>query len=156
MNTTLNNVHCFEEICRQSENKSICIQNPRAQCVSVYVRTCLCAYVDECVAEHMYVCNDKTETRDALKLLVPSDETESSSDRFHLPCLNLNLQGCGTSNSLRTNGICQPTSKCFSISFSPVTKGFKRASTQAGKYEAFVEKPAFTLEFQKFFKEFTN
>lgn len=105
-----------------------------------WVHVHVCVYVDYSTAalrHGMPVCNDETETSYALKLLVPSDEPESSSDRFHLPCLNLNLPRCSTSNSLRTNGICQPTSKCFvffSYSFPAVTKGFKCASTQAAKY----------------------
>lgn len=33
--------------------------------------------------------------RDAPQLLVPSDDAQWSSDRCHLPCLNLNLPGCG-------------------------------------------------------------
>lgn len=113
----------------------LCCEFRMCECVA------LCASVDDCVActyTRIHVCNDKTETRDALQLLVPSDEAESSSDRFHLPCLNLNLPGCGMSNSLRTTGICQPTSKCFFfhsfIPFSAVTKGFKRASTQAARH----------------------
>lgn len=79
------------------------------------------------------MCNDKAETRDALQLLVPADEAEPSFDRFHLPCLNLNLPGCGMSNSLRTNEICQPTSKSlfFPFSFSAMTKGFKRSPIHA-------------------------
>lgn len=48
-----------------------------------------------------------TRLRDALQLLVPSDDAQSSSDRCHLPWLNLNLPGCGMSNSLATDGICQ-------------------------------------------------
>lgn len=98
-------------------------------------------YVDYSTAalrHGMPVCNDETETSDAPKLVVPSDETESSSDRFHLPWLNPNLPRYGTSNSLKTNGICQPTSKLFFLflflySFTAVTKGFKCASTQAAE-----------------------
>lgn len=57
VNTTMSNVHYIEDICWQSENKSICIKkkNPCAQCVSVcvhgvcvhtwmsvWLRTCTC------------------------------------------------------------------------------------------------------------------
>lgn len=113
--------------------------------VKTWYITCICVYV--CVwvrvCTHIcgwlyihtwaHVCNDKTETRDALQLLVPSDEAESSSDRFYLPCLNLNLPGCGMSNSLRTNGISQTSSKMLFFYFSAVTKGFKHAPTQAAR-----------------------
>lgn len=113
--------------------------------VKTWYTTCICVYV--CVwvrvCTHIcgwlyihtwaHVCNDKTETRDALQLLVPSDEAESSSDRFYLPCLNLNLPGCGMSNSLRTNGISQTSSKMLFFYFSAVTKGFKHAPTQAAR-----------------------
>lgn len=116
----MSNVHCIvfaeREVKQMHTNfliHSACLY------VCVCVRSSLCLHMWMTVRLHTYIkrtcCNDKTETRDALQLLVPSDEAESSSDRFHLPCLNLNLPGCGTSNSLRTNGICQPTSKCFSF-----------------------------------------
>lgn len=75
-----------------------------------------CAYVHmrmTCTQKQTHVCNEKTETRDALQLLVPSDEAELRSDRFHLPFLNLNLPEYGMSNSLGTNGIRQPTSNVF-------------------------------------------
>lgn len=39
-------------------------------------------YVDYCVS---VMCVMTNLTRDALQLLVPSDEIEKSSDRFHLP-----------------------------------------------------------------------
>lgn len=99
--------------------------------VSTYV--CSCNKLWACTYTCLHVYNDKIERRDAPKLFVPSDEAESSSDRFHLPCVNLNLLGCGTSNSPRTNGICQPTLKCLFIYLvlSALTKGFKCASTHA-------------------------
>ena len=85
---------------------------------------CVCAHADDCVAEHVreHVCNGRSETRDALQLLVQSDEAESSSDRFHLPSLNLNLPGCSMSNSLRTNRVCQPTSQCVFFPFPSLLK----------------------------------
>lgn len=89
-------------------------------------------YVDYCVT--MTVCNEKPKTRDALQLLVPSDETESSYDRFCLLRLNLNLSRCDTPNSLKTKGICQPTFLSLYFFSTVVTKGFKCASTQAAKY----------------------
>lgn len=99
-----------------------------------------CASVTVC-EWHMYSCthtwtlvsNDKAETRDALQLLIPSDEAESSSDTIHLPCLNPNLPRCGMSNSLGTNGICQPTSKCFFYFFLCHNKGVQRFTQSSSK-----------------------
>lgn len=98
-------------VCRAKARANVCknmVHNVHF-CLCLYVSVCVRTHVDDSMAAYIHerVCNDKTETRDALQLLVPSDEAESSSDRFYLPCLNLNLPGCGMSNSLRTNGISQ-------------------------------------------------
>lgn len=93
---------------------------------------CISGWVYNRTHTQIHEYSDKTETRDALQQLVLSDDAKSGSDRFHLPCLNLNLPRCGMSNSLRTNGICQPTSKCFLLLSLPLTKGC--SPTQAPKY----------------------
>lgn len=91
----------------------------------MFLRVHISGRLYNCTCTWMHVRNDKTERRNALQLLVPSDDAQSSSDRCHLPCLNLNSPGCGLSNSLGTNGICQPTSNLFFTSVSAITKGFK-------------------------------
>lgn len=102
-------------------------------CVDVFVPVNISGWLYHCTCTWMHVHNDKAKRRDALQLLVPSDDAQSSSDRCHLPCLNLNLAGCGMSNSLRTNGICQPTSKLFFTSVLAITKGFKCSPTPASQ-----------------------
>lgn len=111
--------------CSVRRNKQM-HKNPKYT-VFVYVSVCVHTWMTVCL--HKCV-TTRPETRDALQLLVPSDEGASSSDIFHLPSLNLNLPGCSTSNSLRTNGIYQQTSKRF---FLCCNKGVQMCIHSGGK-----------------------
>lgn len=94
---------------------SVCIVEMMLVC-SMFVRSYMCTQMTARLRQYMYA---RVVTRQRqgmprsceLYLMRP----ESSSDRFFLPCLNLNLPRCGMSNSLGTNVICQPTSKYFSL-----------------------------------------
>lgn len=121
----MSNVNCTQDLSAQLKS------NPRV-CARV------CVSVSDSAAAHTQTLerNDETETRDALQLLIPSDEADSSSDTIHLPWLNLNLPGCSMSNSLRTAGIRQATSNCFSFRFSTVTKAVQRFSQSSSKRSA--------------------
>lgn len=82
---------------------SVCIVEMMLVC-SMFVRSYMCTQMTARLRQYMYA---RVVTRQRqgmprsceLYLMRP----ESSSDRFFLPCLNLNLPRCGMSNSLGTS-----------------------------------------------------